>query len=389
MKRYSVSRRQASVRAIVDALELCGATILESPDPRLAPFVTKILTPQGEQIRLVMYAFTANEYRQAGRPADEHRFQVKYGSDFKNYHQLYIADGIEEVTLMFGVHLELGLFVAVDPVMHEWTRFSRSIEFKEADLKQARDTGWHGWERDRSIGRRNQPAPKDNLRTEALLSFRPKEFLRYVNLERVASGMDTGERLLLAERWPSTTTDSGLMGAQQSSMPPMRHPLEVELGMNVREVLDMIGGTFRLKAAVRGSAAEHHLGLHLNEVSQFSDVESLDQDGQPDFAVTYKSKRYLIECKNVLRKTNARGACKVDFQKTRASKNDPCSRYYRPGQFHVLAACLHAVTEKWEFRFAPTTSLSPHPKCTGRLASNVVVDGVGWGKSAADAIDSA
>lgn len=80
----------------------------------------------------------------------------------------------------------------------------------------------------------------------------------------------------------------------------------------------------------------------------------------------------MIECKNVLARTQ-QGLPKVDFQKTRASKADPCSRYYKPTQFQVLAACLHPITSQWDFRFAPTGTLAPHPKCVGRLASNVLV----------------
>ena len=37
--------------------------------------------------------------------------------------------------------------------------------------------------------------------------------------------------------------------------------------------------------------------------------------------------------------------------RTRASKADPCSRFYSPNDFDVVAACLHAVSERWEFRY--------------------------------------
>jgi hypothetical protein len=381
LRRYKVSRhqREPTVKAIIDALELCGAQILEPPDPGLAPFVTTILTPQGERLRLVLYAFTANKYRQAGRPEDEHRFQIKYGGDLSGYHQIHIGDGTSEVTLMLGVHLEAGLFVAVDPAMHAYTRFSRSVEFKEQDLQVTQATGWHGWERDRSSGRRKLPAPREDFRTESVLAFRPENFLRYVTFERVASGMDTGERLLLANR---------MITPPSSSREP--HPLELELGLSAGAILDMIGNASRLKIAVRGSAAEHHLGRYLEAQGEFTRVESIDKDGQPDFSVTFRGDEYLIECKNVLRRTNKSGDAKVDFQKTRASKNNPCSRYYRPNQFHLLAACLHPVTEQWEFRFAATTALAPHKTCEGRLASNVVVNGNKvWGTSPAAMIEAA
>ncbi|HXU32827.1 MAG TPA: hypothetical protein VN851_19830, partial [Thermoanaerobaculia bacterium] len=63
-----------------------------------------------------------------------------------------------------------------------------------------------------------------------------------------------------------------------------------------------------------------------------------------------------------------------DFQRTRAAKSDPCSRYYSPQDFDVVAACLHAVTERWEFSFALPGGLDPHAKCAGKLSSNVSID---------------
>jgi hypothetical protein len=52
---------------------------------------------------------------------------------------------------------------------------------------------------------------------------------------------------------------------------------------------------------------------------------------------------------------------------------DPCSRNYAPSDFEVLAACLHTVTEQWEFRFALTAELPPHKRCEGRIANALAV----------------
>ena len=101
----------------------------------------------------------------------------------------------------------------------------------------------------------------------------------------------------------------------------------------------------------------------------------LDEDGQPDLRVRYRGRApVLIECKNVLRNVSADGSARLDFQRTRASKADPCSRYYRSSEFALLAACLHAVTERWEFMFAPTSRLPLHATCPGRLKSSIKVD---------------
>ncbi len=66
------------------------------------------------------------------------------------------------------------------------------------------------------------------------------------------------------------------------------------------------------------------------------------------------------------------GTPKVDFQKTRASKSDPCSRFYRPSDFEILAACLHPLTERWEFAYRLTSEMDLHTKkCPEHLNNNV------------------
>ena len=371
MKRYAVVRREAIVAKIEQALVAGGARITKAANPRIAPFEFGIQTKSGEALELVCYAFTANQYRQGGRPADEHRFQVKYGSDFDRYHTLFIDPHRKKVTLMFGVHLERDLFVGVDPRVHSPTWFSSSIEFKTAALDEAGARGWHGWERDRSDARRKAPRPEESLQTEAVVACRPEHFLRYVEFERVAGGLDCGERLLLSDR-----IERKIGSGNSSDNGPAQHPLEVQLGLSANEIFDVISGAFRLAAAVRGGVAEHHLERHLRSVPGVTRVRHIVEDGKPDFEVRYGRRSFLIECKNVLARRQ-KNLPKVDFQKTRASKSDPCSRYYKASQFDVLAACLHPVTQEWEFRFSPTQILQPHPRCAGRLASNVLVS-EGW-----------
>jgi len=366
VKRYRVIGKKRIVAAVRGAIERSGAEVLSESRATEAPFEFEIRTPDGERLALVCYAFLANKYRQRGRPADEHRFQIKYGSDFDSYHEIFIDPKREQITLMFGAHLEKGIFVAVDPAMYNPTWFSRSVEFKTAHCEAARASGWIGWERERSQGRRKKPMPLANNQAEAVVAFTPEHFLRYVFFERLATGLDTGERLLLAERM-------GELGITR----PTEHPLEAHFGLSAHQILDLIWGAFRLEAAVRGGVAEYHLGRYLETVPGMDDVRPLDEDGRPDFEVVYRRRPYLIECKNVLRRPTARGP-KVDFQKTRASKRDPCTRYYEASAFDVLAACLHPVTQKWEFRFCCTSMLEAHPKCEGRLSQRVFVAGAIW-----------
>ncbi len=375
IERYTGVQGKRNVAKICEALEVCGATILTKPNPTVAPYELRFRTPGGQETDLVCYAFTANEYRQRGRAAGEHRFQIKYGSDFKRAHTLFFDPRRQKVTLMFGVHHEQELFVCVDPQMHNPTWFSMSVEFKESELSKAKKSGWHSWERERSSVRRVLEMPQANLSTEAIGAFAAENFLRYVAFEQMASGMDTGERGLLWDKagqggLESRTKLQGLVG----------HPLEQMLGLPASQILDVVQEHFRLLVALRGSVAEYHLGEVLRNMEGIEDVQPLDKDGEPDFVVTFKREKLRIECKNTLRSRTALGFPKVDFQKTRASKSDPCSRFYSPDHFEVLAACLHPVTEKWEYSFCPTSALAPHPKCPERLATNVVVSGDRWSR---------
>ncbi len=378
MERYRVSRH-ADVAMIVDALEKSGAKIIRPPDPTQAPFEITIETPRGEALELVCYAFHANKYEQGKRPGDEHRFQVKYGSDFSRYHQIYIADERNRVTLMFGVHVEAGIFVAVDPAMHETTWFSKSIEFKDEHVEGARERGWIGWERERSVARRKAMKPFASYEDEVLLAFTPEHFLRYVELERMATGLPPGRRLL----W----IDTFAPGEQTRLARP--HSLETELQLPASKIMDIINDAFRLKVAVRGSVAEKHLLDQVTGMPGVTSARTLDEDGRPDLEVVYKKRRPVyIECKNVGRTPVAAGP-KVDFQKTRAAKSDPCSRYYQASQFEILAACLQPITEAWEFKYCLTAQLPPHRTCPGRLSQRVVVSGVTWEQPLVDLLDIA
>ena len=141
----------------------------------------------------------------------------------------------KDVTLLFGVHLEMGLFVGVDPRMHSPTWFPRSVEFRTSDSEAARAQGWHGWERERSDAR-NKVRPEESLLTETVIAFRPDQFLRYVEFERLASGLDCGERCLLSDRIEQSLSGGPLLTA------PVRHPLEIHLGIPASDILDVAMG---------------------------------------------------------------------------------------------------------------------------------------------------
>jgi len=182
-----------------------------------------------------------SRYRRAEGPSDWHRFQIGYGSGSNRCHQLYFDPRGKKITLLFGVHLEMGLFVGVDPRMHSPTWFPRSVEFRTSDLEAALAQQWHGWERERSDARR-KVRPEESLLTETVIAFRPDQFLRYVEFERLASGLDCGERCLLSDR-----IEEGLSQGEALRSMPGRHPLEIQLGLPASDILDMVLGRISLE----------------------------------------------------------------------------------------------------------------------------------------------
>lgn len=362
--------REPLLAFMVDALQSQGCRILYQSSPDRAPFRVTFETPEGERLGIVAYAFLANTKVTRNRPEDEHRFQVKYGSKDGELHPLWQDPYGLYVTLFLGIDPQIGIFVAADPVLHNPTKFFISVEFKRDQADEIVRKGWHVWERERRTLETDEPV-------EVLVGGTAASFLRYVRFERDALGEDQGHRQLLAERAlsPRVTIVPGQSVPSLEPTPTRLHQLALELALDEKEVLDLIAGARRLKMAVRGWVAEEHLVRSLRTVHGVEGCERLDGEGGPDVRLTFEGSRPLfVECKNVLRDKAADGSARVDFQRTRAAKGDPCSRYYAAEDFDVLAACLHAVTERWEFRFARTSWLELHRKCAGKLASNVRVD---------------
>lgn len=352
------SARKPLLDFILRGLELAGCTVIYASDPGYAPFYITFENLVGERHGILVYAFLANSRITKNRPIDEHRFQIKYGGD-KAALLPVEQDRSGLVTSLFvGIDLERNLLVGADPIIYDQTRMFISLEFKRAHADAIRANGWHAWERDSVLRRNGDPI-------QVLVGATQDRLLDFIRFERLARGLDAGHRQLLAEHLFSTTTPP----------PPAPHALTREFNLSESTVLDLIQSTSRLKMAVRGWVAEHHLADYLSNIPGVSECRRLEGDGLPDIELRIgDGPRILIECKNVLRQRASDGNARVDFQRTRASKSNPCSRYYQPTDFHILAACLHAVTEKWEYQFIPTHNLPSHPKCPGRLSSNVRVN---------------
>lgn len=383
---YSVSRarKEPLVVFIRTALENAGCRILHEPDPAFAPYRYTFETPAGERLGIIVYAFFANSQLTKNRPPDEHRFQVKYASKTKGLHGLWQDPYMLYTTLFLGIDPKRGVFVGADPVLHSPTKFFISIEYKQHQVDQILARKWHSWERERRAGS-DEPV-------EVLVGGTMDSFLRYVRFEREALAEAPGHRQMLAE----TLIAPSSFGSQHQNIehpllvppPPHLHALAEEFQLSEREVLNLIASARRLKMAVRGWVAEEHLVRTLRAVPGVDQCVRCDDEGRPDIHLVFKGTPLLIECKNVLRERTASGLARMDFQRTRASKSDPCSRFYSPKDFDVLVACLHAVDRTWTFSYVQPVKLDPHLKCPGKLASNVRIDSR-WNASAIDVLSAA
>lgn len=371
-KTYSVSERQKAplLHFIVSALTNSGCCVLKSSSPATAPFRITFDDPAGQRQGIVAYAFYANSKVTKNRPEDEHRFQIKYGQKDGQLHEIWQDPYELYTTLMLGIDSERQIFVGIDPVLHQLTKFFISVEFRKSDVEVIQDNGWHCWERSRRSG---SDAP-----IETMVGGRPERFLDFVRFEQAAKGLDQGHRFLLAEKLDSLPASSDSFRPFYENLPQPAsdiHALASEFEISQEQILNMIDAAPRLKMAVRGWVAEHHLGHLLASTPGIDRFEHLEADGRPDFEIFYRGcGPFQIECKNVLRKTLADGTPRVDFQRTRASKSDPCSRFYHPSDFEILAACLHPCTECWDFAFELTRNMERRTtNCPEHLQNNVRV----------------
>lgn len=347
-----------------------GCRIIYRSPANEAPFRITFETRDGERMGVVAYAFLANHRKIRNRPQDEHRFQIKYGNKgvgdprLSVWHDPY---GLY-TTIFLGINVEQDYFVAVDPVLNDAIKLFIMLGFKQHDVDHILAKGWHAWERPKHI----------DERVQVLVGGTGASLLRLIRFERAAHGEDQGHRQLLAEHFdqepaPSQRGDVTSVCDSRTLLSDTER-MAREFDLTPAEVFALIERAPRLKQAVRGWVAEEHLYRHLRALPGVTDCKRLEKDGQPDVELRYRDVQLTVECKNVLRVTAANGTPRLDFQRTRAPKDNPCGRYYKPTEFDVVAACLHAVSESWEFRFARPQILSPHKTCLGRLAPTVRVD---------------
>jgi hypothetical protein len=309
-----------------EALRDCGCRILYASEPDRAPFVITFETTAGERLGIVAYAFLATRTPTKNRPADERSFQIKYGSKDEyqdsNLHELWQDRLGVLTTLLIGIDPEEGFLVSADPEMHNPTKFFIRLEFKDDHATVIKRDGWLTWERDRRGGPLDEPV-------EVLVGGTKDRFLDLVRFECAAKGLSQGDRQLLGEHQARFDRSSSAVDlhAHAELRDIAQHPLAKEFDLNPEEILELIAGARRLKMAVRGWVAEEHLRDTLATYPGVTYCERLDEEGGPDLRVSYRGGGLLtVECKNVLRLRSRTGLPRIDFQRTRASKGDPCSR---------------------------------------------------------------
>jgi hypothetical protein len=383
---YQVSGRADIHEFVLAAVGRSRGTVLYASSPMRVPVYVGLEDQRRERLGLMIYPFRMKRHGTRNRPSDEIRGQLRYGSEetWPAEHHFVARDiaGID-TTLLLGVDLDEELIVGLDPALYNPLPLGISVYAKDRNAAEVREHRWTVWERANRAGQR-RAAPRAAEGLETLVGFSPERLLDYARFERNASDLGLDPPLRYA-----AAIDAAAATARAQDSAARRHSLEQTFDLTAHEILDIIHSRMRLEVAVKGGVAEHHLGRLLRGDPAVGSVTPLDQDAQPDFDVAMTSGRaVLVECKNVSPERYADGAFKVEVQKTRATKDDPAGRLYRPEQFDVVAACLYSPTRKWDFRFILSSRLGRHAIHSHRLAATHHVDDR-WSLTLQDALDHA
>lgn len=369
-KTYSISsKRQPVIDLLLRAVEDSGGRVVSCsyPDQKVAPIFLGAEDEDGHHYGLLTYPFTTTRRLIKNRPRAEHRFQIRFGDPVRVRREAnplgHDPAGVD-VTLVLAVDPERDLIVGLDPLVYAELPMGISGYYRDQHADAVRGSGWSTWAKEKSKPRTDQGSSWEGL--EAMVGFELNRFLDYARFEAIATslGLDTALRMSLAERFATGRVD--------------RHVLERLFGVNAATILDIVEANFRLGVAVRGSIAEHHLGMLLASDPAVSWHEPIDQDGQPDFRIRMQDGReFTIECKNALRETYKDGDAKVETQKTRDSG---AGRKYTLDAFDIVAACMFSVTGRWIFKFKRTADLVPWAKDPTRIGAIQRIDGT-WADS--------
>lgn len=374
-KTYRIQRSRRPVIDVLEAgVEASGGRVVSCsfPDELIAPVFIGAEDSDGHRYGLLTYPFTTTKRTIRNRPEAEHRFQIRLGDPVRHRSEanpLARDPAGVDVTLVLAVDPENGLIVGLDPLVYAELPMGVSGYYHDHEAEAAHRTGWTAWAKEKARPRSEQGANWEGL--ESMVGFRPDRLLDYARFEALATslGLDTGLRMSLAAKFAAGRVD--------------RHTLEQLFGIDAATILDIVDANFRLGVAVRGSVAEHHLGVLLASDPAIAAVEPIDKDGQPDFRIRLHDGRSLtIECKNALRETYKDGDAKVEAQKTRDSG---AGRKYAFDAFDVLAACMFPITGRWTFKFKRSDQLLAWDRDTTRIAAIQRIDAT-WSDDLGDVV---
>lgn len=358
---YRVQGRSDLHAFLTRAVEASGGRLLYMSESDRAPVYVGVQLDSDQRIGMLIYPFRITHNKIKNRPSDEVRGQLRYGSEesWKREHPIGRDIAGVDVTMVLGIDLVDGIFLGLDANL--WDPLPMGISFyaKDTEISQAKEHGWHVWEKvNRGGTKRSEARSQTNL--ETVVAFTPDRFIDYARLERRATSL----RLDPPLRYSAAVAAAALSPVELTN----RHILEEQFALSSEQILDIIDGRNRLAVAVRGGVAEYHLEQQLANAPGIAKVERLDIDARHDFDVTLDDGTFLrVECKNASPKISASGEFKVEVQKTRASKGDPASRFYPVDGFDVVAACLFSPTGHWEFRFGRTSEMARHQDFPDRL----------------------
>ena len=377
---YRVQDRRDVHALLVGAVARSGGQLLHASDPGRAPVYLGVRLPSGERLGLLVYPFRMTKVGTTNRPDDEFRAQVRYGGEDSwdtDDHAVGRDLAGVDTTVMVAVDVDREVLVGMDPALYDPLPMGISVYAKDAQVSAALADGWHVWERGNRPGTR-RAAPRAQGGLETLVAFTPGRLLDYARFERAATDLGLDGPLRHAAARDAAT--------RRTPAPVAPHRLEEDFDLDAAQILGIIAERTRLQVAVRGGVAEHHLQSLLGADPAVGRVDRLDQDAQHDFDVAMADGRAVrVECKNASPDAYANGDLKVEVQKTRASKGDPASRFYRADQFDVVAACTYSSTRRWDFRFHTTATLTRHTGFPDRLTPLQRVD-ASWAHDLATAL---
>ena len=189
---YEGVQRRKHHEFIEHAVELSGGSIVASTGPSRAPLFLGVEC-EGERIGICAYVFLANSKKTRNRPQDENRLQIRYGDvNDKAWreqpHPVAFDPLGVDVTLVVGTHLDADLVIGLDPLVYDPLPLGISVFFKDAEIDDARQSGWHVWERDNISGVRRHD-PRTAMGVETLIALAPERLLDYVRFERTAQAL--------------------------------------------------------------------------------------------------------------------------------------------------------------------------------------------------------